>query len=128
MSREKDMFKVMSILLDSLMKNSDNFNNDTVFTVDRSNVKMSELVKFVNDKIEKEGIADCQDEVSLAVLRVLSSDSYSTIPELVNRLQGKYTKGKIQNRLTKLVNAGKVERGDVIEVATGKSRKGYKLV
>lgn len=125
MSKEKDMFKVMSILLDALMKNSDNFNDDTVFNVDGSNVKMSDLVKFVNDKIEKEGY---QDEVSLAVLRVLSSDSYSTIPELVNRLQGKYTKGKIQNRLTKLVNAGKVERGDVIEAATGKSRKGYKLI
>lgn len=131
MSRERDMFVAMSVAL----SNADIRDPDRLcLTVDEENdrtVTFSELVKYVDKKItefEKEGIEECQDEVSLAVLDVLSHDSFSTIPEIVNRLQGKYTKGKVQNRLTKLVNNKMVIRGEVTEAATGKTRKGYKIV
>lgn len=131
MSRERDIFVAMSVAL----SNADIRDPDRLYlTVDEENdrtVTFSELVKYVDKKItefEKEGIEECQDEVSLAVLDVLSHDSFSSIPEIVNRLQGKYSKGKVQNRLTKLVNNKMVIRGEVTEVETGKTRKGYRIV
>lgn len=131
MSRERDMFVAMSVALANFKPNDPDRLNLTVDEENDRTVTFSELVKYVDKKIaefEKEGIEECQDEVSLAVLEVLSHDSFSSIPEIVNRLQGKYSKGKVQNRLTKLVNNKMVIRGEVTEIATGKTRKGYKIV
>lgn len=92
-------------------------------------VTLHELRTFVNRKIDegqKEGMKNGQDEVSKAVFDALNTDSFSMIPDLVNRTG--YPKGKVQNRLTKLVNLGKVVRGEVTVAATGKTYKGYKRV
>ena len=128
MAKEKDIFVGLEVIFKNFVPES----SKAQLVVDEKTgrtISIDEVKKYVekkNAEFEKEGMEECKDEVSLAVLEALSTETFSIIPEIVNRCG--YTKGKVQNRLTKLVNAGLVERGEVTYAANGKTRKGYKKI
>lgn len=126
-ANEMKMYKGLDVLLSQYEGNGDPHRVN--FCYDDKSVTLHELRTFVDRKItelQKEGLAEGQDEVSKAVFAALDTETFSMIPDLVNRTG--YSKGKVQNRLTKLVNLGKVVRGEVTLAATGKTYKGYKKV
>lgn len=129
-ANDMKMYKGLDVLLSQYENDGDPHRLNFVYDEENDkSVTLHDLRTFVDRKItelQKEGLAEGQDEVSKAVFAALDTETFSMIPDLVNRTG--YSKGKVQNRLTKLVNLGKVVRGEVTLAATGKTYKGYKKV
>lgn len=100
----------------------------------------SALVDFVKNQIDtldkraekaKERAAEKKaegDELRETVKNVLTND-FQTVEDIVNALDNEeITKAKIIARLTQLVTLGEVEKTDVKDETSGKTRKAYKLV
>jgi G:T/U-mismatch repair DNA glycosylase len=100
----------------------------------------SALVDFVKNQIDtldkraekaKERAAEKKaegDELRETVKNVLTND-FQTVEDIVNALDNEeITKAKVIARLTQLVTLGEVEKTDVKDETSGKTRKAYKLV
>lgn len=100
----------------------------------------SVLVDFVKNQIDtldkraekaKERAAEKKaegDELRETVKNVLTND-FQTVEDIVNALDNEeITKAKVIARLTQLVALGEVEKTDVKDETSGKTRKAYKLV
>ncbi len=100
----------------------------------------SALVDFVKNQIDtldkraekaKERAAEKKaegDELRETVKNVLTND-FQTVEDIVNALDNEeITKAKVIARLTQLVALGEVEKTDVKDETSGKTRKAYKLV
>lgn len=100
----------------------------------------SALVDFVKNQIDtldkraekaKERAAEKKaegDELRETVKNVLTND-FQTVEDIVNALDNEeITKAKVIARLTQLVTLGEVEKTDIKDETSGKTRKAYKLV